>query len=160
MRAGLLCRLVIVAGAMLPLWLFAQENQSGSPNRHKEVRYLAWPYTAEYSVRHEYFWPNGRVDTQEWTEVQTRDSKWRRLDEQRTADGWSSFDMEDPVAGIWAVWNNGSKPAKVLKYPTPVADRKFCWRLGKAGLRADRYEAQFGMTGGVCQPSGKHQTTP
>ncbi len=118
------CVTTVVFGALaLPISLQAQECSS---SRKLPPFHLEWPTTVEYHI-HEHH--QGRPQPErEYVLVMANDSQGRSLFHYKYADGQSSSWALDPVAAEQIWWETDSTKAKIVKYPTPVADRSSCWR--------------------------------
>jgi hypothetical protein len=125
----------IFASAALLISLQAQEcvSRGKLPPFH-----LEWPTTVEYHI-HEHH-QNRREGDRDYVLVMADDSQGRVLFHYKFADGQSSAHVFDPVAAQQIWWGNDGAKAKIVKYPTPVADRPSCWR--RAGYRTN------------CEPAG------
>jgi hypothetical protein len=100
--------------------------QDCSSNERWGLLNLEWPSTAEYRL-HEHH--QGRPEAErDYVLVMANDSQGRVLDRYKYADGQSSSHILDPVAAEQVWWGTDSTRAKIVKYPTPVADRSSCWR--------------------------------
>jgi hypothetical protein len=133
----------------LPISLQAQECSS---SRRLPPFHLEWPSTVEYHI-HEHHQDRPQPD-REYVLVMANDSQGRDSSHYTFSDGQSSSHVFDPVAARQIWWGTDSTKAKIVKYPTPVADRPSCWR--RAGSerssstgRTVRYEYKTN-----CEPAG------
>jgi hypothetical protein len=139
----------VFAALALPISLQAQECGSS----HKLPPFhLEWPITVEYHI-HEHHQETPQPD-RDYVLVMADDSQGRDLSHYTFADGQSSSHVFDPVAAQQIWWGADGTKAKILKYPTPVADRPSCWRRtgsersSRTG-RPVRYEYKTN-----CEPAG------
>jgi hypothetical protein len=120
------CRYLIMAVvAALALQTSLQAQQCGS-GRGRGSLHLEWPSTAEYHL-HEHHRDRPKAET-DYVLVVAHDSQGRVLFRYQYAGGQSSSQVLDPVAAEQIWWAADSTKAKIVKYPTPVADRSSCWR--------------------------------
>jgi hypothetical protein len=115
--------LAVLAALALQTSLQAQERDSG---RGRGLIHLEWPFTAEYHL-HEHH-QNRPEAERDYILVMANDSQGRDLSRSIFADGRSAGHVFDPVAAQQIWWATDSTKAKIVKYPTPVADRSSCWR--------------------------------
>lgn len=134
------------------------QAQDCSPKRGWGALHLLWPYTAEYRERNEYTDNEGRPSpAQQSVRVVAQDSQGRHLDRWTNSSGNSSSYVSDPVAAETIVWNTSTAKAKILRSPTPVADRSSCWQGPDSERHFVRNEPQIGWTKFSCAPAGQHQ---
>jgi hypothetical protein len=148
---------VFFAALALQISLQAQECDSS----YRRVKFhLRWPYTAQYRERHESIDYEGRTNPpQEDIRVVAEDSQGRHLDRWISADSSSHSQVRDPVAGEGIFWNTISTMAKVVRRPTAVPGRRFCWESpGSPDSEAhqSKDEPHVGWSKGSCAPAGHY----
>jgi len=120
------CRYLATAVlASLALHISLRAQECGSSSGWKPI-HLEWPSIAEYHL-HEHHQDRPEAE-RDYVLVMANDSQGRLLSHYKFADGQSSSHVFDPVAAQQIWWGTGSAKAKIVKYPTPVADRSSCWR--------------------------------
>ena len=145
----------IFVALALPIFLQAQEC---SFTRGWGKFHLLWPYSAEYRERHEYTDYEGRPSPpQEEVRLISQDSQGRLLERGTSANGSSHSWVLDPVASQEIAWNTVSAKAKILIWPTPVANRRSCWRGPDSERYPVRHEPRIGVSGVSCAPASDHQ---
>ena len=116
--------LTVAVLAALALQTSVQAQERGSGHGRGSIQ-LEWPATAEYHM-HEHH-QNRPEAERDYVLVMANDSQGRDLSRFTYADGQSSSHVFDPVAAQQIWWGTDSTKAKIVKYPTPVADRSSCW---------------------------------
>jgi hypothetical protein len=158
MRASAYLTVAIWASLTLQISLHAQQC---APTRGDGEFHLVWPYSAEYHEKHESIDYDGRPNpVQEDVRVVAQDSQGRHLDRWIDSKGSSHSQVSDPVVGEQILWNTSSAKAKILKSPTPVVERRSCWRGPGPEDVPGRDEPRFGVFGFSCAPAGQYQSGP
>lgn len=126
----------------------AQQCDSGSG---RIPIHLDWPYTAEFHL-HEHN-PEKPKPERDYFRFDANDSQGRTLVRFTEADGQSSSQVFDPVAAEQTWWASYSTSAKLVKYPTPFADRSSCWRRQWSERSTTGHSLGFDLKTS-CAPAG------
>lgn len=148
--------IVTAVFAVLVVQASLRAQQECDASHKRKPLHLNWPSTAEFHL-HEHN-PEKPNPERDYFRFEADDSQGRLLVRYTEADGQSSSHVFDPVAAHEIWWATYSTNAKLIKYPTPFADRSSCWRRPWSERSTTGHYLGYDFKTG-CAPDGPYQAT-
>ena len=98
--------------------------------------------------------PNGKTTSQQEIDLLVTDAQGRRYTANTVVNSnFTTYAVDDPIAGIRYVWTSSTRLAKALNFPEPRPGQKSCWKLPPGEVRPAPGELHVNIIGTTCMPA-------